>query len=186
MRIISGGQTGVDVAALRVAKELGLDTGGWAPQGYLTQNGANFDLRDLYGLKEAPPTPDGKTYKARTYFNVRDSDATLRLAWNFSTFGEICTYNALLQYRRPKFDVNWVEVGIWEDAAQQPEDVGQSLNQQLAFDAHPQDVVDWIKMLMVKTLNVAGNSENTAPGIEKAAYNYLGALFTLLKESEGI
>ena len=38
MKIISGGQTGVDRLALDVAKSLNIATGGTAPKGYLTEN----------------------------------------------------------------------------------------------------------------------------------------------------
>jgi hypothetical protein len=41
MKIISGGQTGVDRLALDVAKSLNIATGGTAPNGYLTENGSD-------------------------------------------------------------------------------------------------------------------------------------------------
>jgi hypothetical protein len=48
-RVISGGQTGVDQAALRVAKAIGLATGGWAPLGWETEDGPASWLAG-YGL----------------------------------------------------------------------------------------------------------------------------------------
>ncbi len=71
-RVISGGQTGVDRAALDVALELGIPCGGWCPRGRLAEDGR---IADRYPLDETP-TPD---YVQRTEWNVRDADATLVL-----------------------------------------------------------------------------------------------------------
>src|SRR5262245_15370526 len=71
-RIVSGGQTGVDRAALDVALELGIDCGGWCPQGRRAEDGR---IPEHYPLEETPW--DG--YPQRTEWNVRDSDGTLIL-----------------------------------------------------------------------------------------------------------
>ena len=71
-RVISGGQTGVDRAALDAAQELGLAVGGWCPAGRRAEDGA---IPDRYPLRE---TPSGD-YAQRTEWNVRDGDATLIL-----------------------------------------------------------------------------------------------------------
>ena len=71
-KIISGGQTGVDRAALDVALELGLPCGGWCPRGRRAEDGP-IDPR--YPLTETPW--DG--YPQRTEWNVRDADGTLIL-----------------------------------------------------------------------------------------------------------
>jgi len=70
--IVSGGQTGVDRAALDVALELGIPCGGWCPRGRQAEDGI-IDSR--YPLKETE-SPD---YAMRTQRNVNDSDATLVL-----------------------------------------------------------------------------------------------------------
>ena len=74
IKIVSGGQTGVDQAALRAARAAGLETGGWAPQGWATEDGPAPWLAD-WGLVEC----EEPGYPARTRANVRDSDATLWL-----------------------------------------------------------------------------------------------------------
>lgn len=71
-RIVSGGQTGVDRAALDVALEIGLPCGGWCPAGRLAEDGA---IPDRYPLRET----ESASYPERTARNVRDSDATLIL-----------------------------------------------------------------------------------------------------------
>lgn len=71
-KIISGGQTGVDRAALDVALEHGIDCGGWCPQGRKAEDGP---IPERYPLQETPW--DG--YPQRTEWNVRDSDGTLIL-----------------------------------------------------------------------------------------------------------
>ncbi len=71
-RVFSGGQTGVDRAALDMALELGVPCGGWCPSGRLAEDGP---LKEIYPLKETP----SKNYSQRTEWNVRDSDGTLVL-----------------------------------------------------------------------------------------------------------
>ena len=71
-RIVSGGQTGVDRAALDIALELSRDCGGWCPQGRRAEDGP---LDSRYPLRETPLA----RYGQRTDWNVRDSDGTLIL-----------------------------------------------------------------------------------------------------------
>jgi hypothetical protein len=75
MKIISGGQTGVDRAALDVAIERGMSWGGWCPMG-----GWAEDLSEPPGLLNKYPklreTPSSQP-EQRTEWNVRDSDAIL-------------------------------------------------------------------------------------------------------------
>jgi hypothetical protein len=84
-KIISGGQTGVDQAALQVAWELGYQTGGTAPYGYKTDVGANPQLLRFYGLKESPYAG----YRVRTIQNVLDADATCWFGWTESPGGKL-------------------------------------------------------------------------------------------------
>lgn len=71
-RIVSGGQTGVDRAALDVAIELDLPHGGWCPRGRLAEDGP---IAAKYQLVET----ESPEYRVRTERNVLDSDATLIL-----------------------------------------------------------------------------------------------------------
>jgi predicted Rossmann fold nucleotide-binding protein DprA/Smf involved in DNA uptake len=71
-KIISGGQTGVDRAALDVALTLGVSCGGWCPKGRLAEDGP---ISDHYPLQET----SSSKYPVRTEKNVQCSDATLIL-----------------------------------------------------------------------------------------------------------
>ena len=83
-RIVSGGQTGVDRAALDVAIDLGIPHGGWIPAGRRTENGP---LPEKYDLIETETT----RYPERTMRNVRDSDATLIVTQGPATGGTALT-----------------------------------------------------------------------------------------------
>jgi hypothetical protein len=72
--IVSGGQTGVDRAALDAARAAGLACDGWCPRGRLAEDGP-IDPR--YPLAETPSAEPAE----RTAWNVRDSDATLVLSF---------------------------------------------------------------------------------------------------------
>jgi len=70
MKIVSGGQTGADRAALDWAIAHGIEHGGWCPEGRLAEDGvipAQYQVLELAGAG----------YRARTKANVMDSDATL-------------------------------------------------------------------------------------------------------------
>lgn len=69
-KILSGGQTGVDRAALDTARAHDVPVGGWCPRGRRAEDGP---IPERYPLEETPT----EAYAQRTAWNVRDSDATL-------------------------------------------------------------------------------------------------------------
>lgn len=78
-RVISGGQTGADRAALEAATDLRIPTGGWAPPRFMTSAGPDSSLK-LFGLREVPVTRSwsiGVAYVKRSKMNVDDSDGTI-------------------------------------------------------------------------------------------------------------
>lgn len=93
-RIVSGGQTGVDRAALDVALALGLACGGWVPKGRRAEDGP---LPACYPVRQ---TPD-RTYGRRTRWNVRDADATLVLTRGVPTGGTALTIACARALGRP-------------------------------------------------------------------------------------
>lgn len=94
-RIISGGQTGADRGGLEAARVLGLETGGWAPKGYLTERGNDPSLKD-FGLQEMT-TAD---YPPRTRLNVWESDGTVIFAPKMSP-GSRFTRNCCIGLKKP-------------------------------------------------------------------------------------
>ena len=157
LRVISGGQCGVDVAALRAAKSCGLRTGGMMPRGFRTLLGFKPEYRQMFDMLEHPSS----AYLPRTESNVVAGDATLRLAANFESAGEKATWAAIVKHRKPHMDVMLSPDG----------------QVRLSPDRFPDAVANWIREKKIVTLNVAGNSEWTAPGIEKFAEIYLGLVF---------
>lgn len=151
-RVISGGQTGADQAGLRAAKIFGLETGGWLPKGCRTLDGPRFDLLTDFNMVEHISS----SYAPRTEANVRDSDATIRFATTFSSAGEICTKKAINWYKKPSKSIN----------TNNPIDVA--------------EIALWIKENNFETLNVAGNSEETSPGIGDFVFDYLLEVFSKL------
>ena len=93
-RIVSGGQTGVDRAALDVAAELGIPCGGWCPRGRRAEDGA---IAPDYPLTETP----SQLYVQRTQWNVRDSDVTLVLLRGAPEGGTLLTIHHAERVTRP-------------------------------------------------------------------------------------
>lgn len=155
LTIVSGGQNGVDQAALFAAKELGVTTGGWMPRNWVTLDGAKPHFARTYGMKEA----DKSGYAYRTKLNVRDSDVTIRFATDFSSHGEVCTWNAAKACK--KFVIDF----------KVPEDL---TNDNL------EKLVECIRAESFYILNIAGNSEKTSPGINKLISPFLEKLFKLI------
>lgn len=94
LKIVSGGQTGVDRAALDVALELGLPCGGWCPQGRRAEDGP---LDGRYPLTETP----WWGYPQRTEWNIRDSEGTLVLTRGNPDRGTALTIELATRLSKP-------------------------------------------------------------------------------------
>ncbi len=93
-KIVSGGQTGVDRAALDVAIRLGIPHGGWCPRGRIAEDGT---IPMHYHLSEL----DSADYVHRTRQNVIDSDATLILYSGRLTGGTALTNRIAKELSKP-------------------------------------------------------------------------------------
>ena len=91
---MSGGQTGVDRAALIVAKELGLSCRGWCPKGRRAEDGP---IDPAFILQETP----SENYAQRTEWNVRDSDGTLIFTEGRPSGGTACTIRMAQALHKP-------------------------------------------------------------------------------------
>ena len=138
MKIISGGQSGVDRAALDAAIELGVAWGGWCPRG-----GWAEDFPEPPGILEKYPNLKETTSThplQRTEWNVRDSDATL-----------IFTLD-------DKLDGGSKRTAAFADSLGKPW-------LHVRPGVHPKYVTRFLARHGVKVLNVAGKRESSAPGI---------------------
>ena len=154
-KIISGGQTGVDMAALVAAKEAGINTGGHMPAGFTNHDGKHPEYAKLYGMEETFSI----AYQPRTALNVKNSDATIRIAANFDSSGELFTLKMINQYNKPYFDVSVFNESI-----------------------NPVDVAKWIFDNNFKVINIAGNSERTCPNIGDFAKAFVASMVEELKK----
>jgi hypothetical protein len=155
-RVISGGQTGVDQAALRGARDCGIEIGGWCPPRRISEDGIvppEFPLRETPSDRsvDAPDVPRSK----RTEWNVRDSDASLilRTSRDASDPGTELTARFAHRYGRPLLEC----------------DVGDP--------SAPDQIRRWLDANAVRTLNVAGPSERMVPGVGDAAHALLRTVF---------
>jgi len=112
VKIVSGGQSGVDRAALDVAAELSLPRGGWCPKGRYAEDGP---IPDAYPLKETPSADTSQ----RTEWNVRDAHGTLVLTEGEPSGGTAVTIHFAGRHGKPclvldlKHDAAPGAVGPW-------------------------------------------------------------------------
>ena len=98
-KIVSGGQTGVDRAALDWAIAKGAPHGGWCPAGRIAEDGV---IPQHYHLCETPT----RHYRQRTRWNVRDSDATVLISSSEKlTGGSLATKEWAIRINRPHLHV---------------------------------------------------------------------------------
>lgn len=161
-KVISGGQTGVDRAALMAvsavnlrnfhhAHRFQLQVGGWCPKGRRAEDGP---VDPVWNLQETP----SELYPQRTEWNVRDSDATLVIHCGGVSGGTRKTVDYCLRLAKPYLLIDLQSGGM---AASQS------------------TIVDWLgSPPPIKTLNVAGPRESKHPGIYDQARALLVAVFT--------
>lgn len=150
-KILSGGQTGVDRAALDTAIKLGIAHGGWIPKGRRTESGI---LPAKYLLKETP----GSGYSERTEKNVMDSDGTLIISRGPLTGGSEYTRQMAVKHNRPWFHID--------------------LSRTAAFHAATA-IRDWIMEKKLEVLNVAGPRASEDPTIYEYTLNILESVYYL-------
>jgi hypothetical protein len=103
LKIISGGQTGVDRAALDVALKYGIDCGGWCPAGRLDEFGR---IPEHYPLKEL----ERGSFAERTLQNVQDADGTVVIYCDKLFGGTEQTIRSCVEQNRPYRLINSAEV----------------------------------------------------------------------------
>jgi len=150
-KIISGGQTGVDQAALDAAINLDVAHGGWIPKGRITESGP---LPEKYKLKETRSS----SYADRTAKNVQDADGTLIIARGVLTGGTEYTREMAIKHKRP-----WLHIDLSQMAAFQ---AASAINQ-------------WILQNEIEILNVAGPRASKDPTVYQEALNIIESAYYL-------
>ncbi len=137
VKIVSGGQTGADRAALNWAMMHGVPHGGWCPQGRKAEDGT---IAPGYRLTETP----SDSYVQRTEWNVRDSDGTVILSLSRTlTGGSRRTAELAQQHGKP-----WLHLS--KDANKG--NAGERLRR-------------FVQQHHIRVLNVAGPRASTEPDI---------------------
>ena len=152
MKIISGGQTGVDRAALDVALEFGIDCGGWCPSGRLDEFGR---IPDRYPLRKL----EHGGFTERTLQNVKDSDGTVIIYSAKLSGGTEQTVRFCVEQQRPHQLIDESKIST-EDAAKL--------------------IVDFVREHEIDVLNVAGPRQSECPEGYDYAFRALDALLTNL------
>ena len=153
-RIVSGGQTGADRAALDFARTHGIPHGGWCPQGRLAEDG-ELDL--CYRLQETPSSG----YAQRTEWNVRDADGTVIFSVHKELFGgSKLTAELATRYNKPCLHIS----------------------KQTDGDGAAEKLRHFIAENKIQTLNVAGSRGSNEPEISVYTSAVLKAWFQLVKQ----
>ena len=148
-KIISGGQTGADRAALDFAIKHKITYGGWVPKGRKTEDGS---LPERYQLQEMPTGE----YSKRTEQNILDSDGTLIVSRESLTGGSALTEFLAEKHKKPCVHI----------------DLNKLTQNEAAFIVNK-----WLLNHKIKTLNVAGPRAGKDPKIYEATLELLEAIF---------
>lgn len=143
LKIVSGGQTGVDRGALDAALESDVDCGGWVPEGRKAEDGT---VPAIYPVKELT----GGEYKDRTKKNVLDSDGTVIIYFGSLSGGTEQTLSFCLSEHKPYLLLDAEEISLERAAVR---------------------IVTFLEDLEGECLNIAGprgGSEPRAYGYAKA------------------
>jgi hypothetical protein len=130
LRIVSGGQTGVDRGALDAALELGVECGGWCPAGRLAEDGM---------IPERYPVIDliGGGYAERTAQNVADSNGTLVISNGEPIGGTRETVKRCTEMQKPHLVIDCKLLTI-----NQAIDLALTFVSQLPSRANPRDLTN--------------------------------------------
>jgi hypothetical protein len=153
LKIVTGGQTGVDRAALDAALEAGVPCGGWCPAGRAAEDGP---IPARYPLAEAPEADPA----FRTRRNVADGDGTLIITHGAPDRGTRIAHATAGELGRAHLAV---------DLSKTDQDTACA------------EVAAWIAEENIRTLNIAGPRESNAPGIYARTRTFLTKLFADLE-----
>ena len=157
-RIISGGQTGADRAALDFAIKMDLPHGGWVPKGRLAEDGP---IPARYNLKEMPT----KNFPKRTERNVKKADGTLIVSHGKPTLGSDLTRKMAIKHNKPNLHIDLNETSIFEAAEQ---------------------IIQWVMENRIEVLNIAGSKASKDPKIYRAVFELLETVYYIAISEENV
>ena len=150
-KIISGGQTGADRAALDFAIKRNIPHGGWLPKGRKTEDGK---LPETYQLQELPTG----AYSKRTKKNIQESEGTLIISHGFLTGGSALTQFLAEDLEKPYLHIDLNLSSVHESAL---------------------IINKWIQRHGIRVLNIAGPRSSKDPKIYEATMKLLERAFLL-------
>ncbi len=164
-KIVSGGQTGVDRAALDAAMAAGIPIGGWCPGDRRAEDG---QVPERYPLQETA----SKSYAVRTEWNVRDSDGTLILVLDRISSGTKLTLDSARNQNKPVF-VEYLA----------PSASRSLLGRENSQDEQIESVVDWLRRHKICILNVAGPRGSSSAEVYPSAFSFMTQLLARLDQT---
>lgn len=150
IKIVSGGQTGVDRGALDATLAAGFPCGGWCPEGRLAEDGAIADRYPIAVLS-------GAGYEERTLQNVLDSDGTALLHTGKLEGGTRLTAEHCVRHGKPH---------VLIDASTCPP------------DGAAREIAAFVERERVSVLNIAGPRASKWPGARDYAYDVVDRLLS--------
>jgi hypothetical protein len=150
-KIISGGQTGADRAALDFAIKHKIPHGGWVPKGRIAEDGP---LHKKYKLTEMPTD----SYQARTEQNVIGADGTVIISHGKLTRGSAYTLKMAKQHEKPCIHIDLKEYAVLPAAL---------------------EILTWIGANNINVMNVAGPRASKDPKIYESVKEVLTGLWLL-------
>jgi len=144
-KIISGGQTGAERAALDVAIEMRIPHGGWVPKGRKTEDGR---LPEKYRLRET----NAIDYPQRTELNIAESEATLYFTHGEVTDESLLTQSLAKKHNRPCLHIDLDALGDYKAV---------------------EVITTWIEARGMKVIFVSGSRASKDPGIYEDVFNVL-------------
>jgi hypothetical protein len=154
-KIISGGQTGADRAALEAARAWNVPVGGWVPAGREAEDGAI--PAEFVELRETAT----RLPEERTRLNVQDSDGTLIISHGALTGGSALTLELAQQLQKPVLHIDLCQVPM---------------------PGAIRAVLSWLRSHPIEHLNVAGPRASEDAHAQRGTFAVVAGMLARLDE----